>query len=303
MTKRKSLVLVLILVMAALVIAADTGNWSLERKASKVRIDATGQVRIEPRADKSISFTRPFEYGGGTYSGTGSYQPVSVDLTLAAAAGGTTGKFVSPIMGNIFGANLTKAGNYLGGGIFHYNISGTNATTYPSGAVLAGIGDGTTTAKCAVCAYIDGDSALTTANAAFKVMSNNSTSGSKFSYGLDLYDATHDGYNAVSFGTSDIRFNSQATLSLLSGTASLDFGATAAGTCDSLTITVTGAADGNPVSLGIPAALATADTYQSFQGFVSSANTVTVKRCNLTNATTALSNPAAATVRATVLKP
>lgn len=96
---------------------------------------------------------------------------------------------------------------------------------------------------------------------------------------------------------------SNAAGAILSNTALLDFGATAAGTCDSLTITVTGAADGNPVSLGIPAALATADTYQSFQGFVSAANTVTVKRCNLTNATTALSNPAAATVRATVLKP
>jgi hypothetical protein len=89
---------------------------------------------------------------------------------------------------------------------------------------------------------------------------------------------------------------------VLSATASLDFGATAAGACDSLTVTVTGAADGDAVALGVPAALATADTYQSFQGFVSSANTVAVKRCNLTNATTALSNPAAATVSVTVTK-
>jgi hypothetical protein len=88
----------------------------------------------------------------------------------------------------------------------------------------------------------------------------------------------------------------------LSGTASLDFGATAAGTCDSLTITVTGAADGDTVNLGIPTALAGSDTYQSFDGYVSSANTVTVKRCNLLNVTTALSNPAAATVRADVWK-
>lgn len=88
----------------------------------------------------------------------------------------------------------------------------------------------------------------------------------------------------------------------LTATASLDFGATVAGTCDSLTITVTGAADGDAVALGIPNALATSSTYQSFQGFVSAADTVTVKRCNLTNATTALSNPAPATVRATVIK-
>jgi hypothetical protein len=89
---------------------------------------------------------------------------------------------------------------------------------------------------------------------------------------------------------------------VLAGTGSLDFGATAAGACDSLTITITGAADGDTVALGIPTALAAADTYQSFHGFVSAPDTVTVKRCNPTNATTALSNPAAATVRATVFK-
>ncbi len=84
------------------------------------------------------------------------------------------------------------------------------------------------------------------------------------------------------------------------GSASLDFGATAAGTCDLLTVTVTGAADGDPVSCGIPTALAASDTYQSFNSYVSASNTVTVKRCNLLNAVTALSNPAAATVRCTV---
>lgn len=84
------------------------------------------------------------------------------------------------------------------------------------------------------------------------------------------------------------------------GSASLDFGATAAGACDALTVTVTGAADGDPVSCGIPTALAGADSYQSFWYYVSASNTVTVKRCNFTNLTTALSNPAAAIVRCTV---
>jgi hypothetical protein len=285
----------LMVVLAGFVVSA-----SAQVTPDRLRL-AGCEVRI--KANKTVVVTCPLVYGGPTYSGTSSFQPVSVDLTLAAAAGGTTGKFLSPMMGNIFGHNLSKAGNYIGGGIFHYNVSGTNATTYPSGAVLGGIGDGTTTAKGAFVAYIDGDSALTTAGAAFKVMSNNSTGGSKFTYGLDLYDASHNGYNAVAYTTADARFSSGATLNYLSGTASLNFGATAAGTCDSLTITVTGAADGNPVSIGIPAALATADTYQSFHAFVSGADTVTVKRCNLTNATTALSDPAAATVRATVLKP
>jgi hypothetical protein len=91
-----------------------------------------------------------------------------------------------------------------------------------------------------------------------------------------------------------------AIKNIYSGTASLDFGATAAGACDALTITVTGAADGDTVHLGVPAALMSASEYQTIEGYVSAANTVTVKRCNTTNSTTALSNAAAATVRATV---
>lgn len=89
---------------------------------------------------------------------------------------------------------------------------------------------------------------------------------------------------------------------VLSATASLNFGATAAGACDTLTITVTGAGDGDVVALGLPHALVNGSTYQSFYGWVSAANTVSVRRCNLTNATTALSDPAAATVRATVIQ-
>lgn len=132
-----------------------------------------------------------------TYSGTSSYQPIWGDLTLAAAAGSTDGKFLAPFMGNVFGTNLTKAGNYIGGVIGHYSVDGTNASTYPVGAVLGGITDGTTTADGAFVAYIDGDSASTTARSGFKVMTNNSTASSGFDFGVDLQDAAHDGYAAV----------------------------------------------------------------------------------------------------------
>jgi hypothetical protein len=89
---------------------------------------------------------------------------------------------------------------------------------------------------------------------------------------------------------------------VLSATASVDFTALAAGTCETFTITVTGAADGDSVSMGVPAAAWATTEYATIQGFVSAANTVTVKRCNLTNATTALSNPTAVTIRATVFQ-
>jgi len=89
-------------------------------------------------------------------------------------------------------------------------VTGTNASTYPTGAVLAGIGSETTSADGAVVAYIDGDSGLTTAEAAFKVMNNNSTPGSGFDFGLDLQDEARDDYAAV-----DEEFYNKAPLRLV----------------------------------------------------------------------------------------
>lgn len=135
-----------------------------------------------------------------TYSAAGSFQLLAADLTLAAGAGTsdpTGSSFLGAAMGNVLGSNLTQTHNYVGGVIGHYSVTGTNASTYPVGGVLAGISDGTTTADGAFVAYIDGDSALTTAGAAFKVMNNNSTPGSGFDFGVDLQDAAHDGYAAV----------------------------------------------------------------------------------------------------------
>lgn len=135
-----------------------------------------------------------------TYSAAGSFQLLAADLTLASTAGTSDAgdaDFLGATMGNVLGSNLLNTHNYVGGVIGHYSVTGTNASTYPVGAVLGGIGDGTTTADGAFVAYIDGDSALTTAGAAFKVMNNNSTPGSGFDFGVDLQDAAHDGYAAV----------------------------------------------------------------------------------------------------------
>lgn len=93
-----------------------------------------------------------------------------------------------------------------------------------------------------------------------------------------------------------------AIAKVLTGTGSVDFTALAAGTCETFNVTVTGAANGDSVALGIPAAAWATTEYATIQGFVSAANVVTVKRCNLTNATTALSDPAAVTIRATVIQ-
>ena len=108
-------------------------------------------------------------------------------------------------------------------------------------------------------------------------------------------------------GTATSTFSSAGALSIAGGTAitkhlsaaaSLDFPIIGASSCQSLTITVTGAADGDTVSLGVPTALANASTTFAVTGFVSAANTVTARICQV--ATQASSDPAAATVRADV---
>ena len=102
---------------------------------------------------------------------------------------------------------------------------------------------------------------------------------------------------AVDAGTSISIAGGTSIIGHLSATASLDFGATSANTCDDLTMTVTDAADGDTCALGVPNALASgANT--SLTCFVSAADTVTVRRCN--SATGAAADPASATVRATV---
>ena len=83
---------------------------------------------------------------------------------------------------------------------------------------------------------------------------------------------------------------------ILTATATLDFPSTAAVGCDDLTITVNGAADGDTVIVGSPNGSYPADSF--FHGFVSAANTVTVRHC--TNA--AISDPASGTFRATIIK-
>lgn len=82
----------------------------------------------------------------------------------------------------------------------------------------------------------------------------------------------------------------------LTATAALDFASIAAAASADLTITVAGAAVGDSVQLGLPAAPAAGLV---FNGFVSAANTVTVRASNITAGPV---DAASATYRATVHK-
>lgn len=83
----------------------------------------------------------------------------------------------------------------------------------------------------------------------------------------------------------------------LTNTAALDFPNTAAQTSSDLTITVTGAAVGDVVLLGVPAASVNADS--CYTAFVSAANTVTVR---FNNYSAGAIDPASGTFRAAIVK-
>jgi hypothetical protein len=81
----------------------------------------------------------------------------------------------------------------------------------------------------------------------------------------------------VNFGTSLSIGGGAAITKHLSATATLDFANQAAAGCNDLTITVTGAALGDTVSLGVPNGSGV--TNGSFSAWVSAADTITVRFC------------------------
>ena len=83
----------------------------------------------------------------------------------------------------------------------------------------------------------------------------------------------------------------------LTGSATLNFGNTNAGESADLTITVTGAADGDVVAIGVPNVSVNANT--CYTAWVSAANTVTVRFKNYSGSAV---DPASGTFKAFVTK-
>lgn len=102
------------------------------------------------------------------------------------------------------------------------------------------------------------------------------------------------------YGGVQVGSTGSTLLAEYSNSATLDFGSTAAGATTDLTITVTGAADGDVVMLGVPNGSEPAGTnLYNWRAWVSSANTVTIRLLNM-NTVTAI-DPASGTFRAAVL--
>lgn len=223
----------------------------------------------------------------GNNTGTVAVDSTSWDISAAGIASGLTG--VTSANGTIsLNDNSAASTTSIGGGTTTGTITiggiGTQTLNIGNGAgaKIMNLGSSNTTSSTTLLSGSGGLNFNVNNNQTTNINTGTSTSA------VNIGNTT--GGVIIGGGTSIKRH--------LSGTNSLNFGATAARTCDALTITVTGATDGDTVTLGIPTGLSGSDANQSFWGYVSAANTVTVKRCNLTN--TALSNPAAYTVRADV---
>lgn len=161
--------------------------------------------------DKSITAVK-LDIAENDYSGSDSHQVLAPDLEVGAGVGtseaGDT-SHIGAIMGNLIGAALTKTRNYLFGVAGKLSVTGAKATTYPAGGVLGIIGDGVTQADGAVVAVLDGDSAQTNATAAFKAKGLNSTPGSGFDFGLDVFDDGGAEYPNLPILKADIRCSNE----------------------------------------------------------------------------------------------
>ena len=120
----------------------------------------------------------------------------------------------------------------------------------------------------------------------------------KFTSGTNLTTAEA---GAMEFNGTNLCFSPSTTRHTvnhgLTGSATLDFPSTLTLLSADLTITVTGAADGDVVSLGVPNAAVNANT--SYSAWVSASNTVTVRFNNYSSGTV---NPASGSFKVFVTK-
>jgi len=207
---------------------------------------------------------------------------------------------------NTFGAYSTATSyQFIGAGMMYlYNdySSGGVALMALGASSTIRFGNGTTEGMrlTANRLYIGGG---TTATAKVHIAASTTGASSgqiKLAEGSDLTTPEDGNINYVS---NNLKFTEGSTVytlaKTLTNTATLDFGSTAAGAAADLTITVTGAAVGDAVYIGVDNASVSADNI-GFWGWVSSSNTVTV-RFNNNNLVTAV-DPASGTFRAVVTK-
>jgi hypothetical protein len=230
--------------------------------------------------------------GEKTFNNNIKFKDVSNGFTIAQGTGGNTG--YSGFWHNSVNLDQTKYNLITNGSTLLLNSQTTislaindsgklNARSFGADVVGSfGIGNNPPTARLHIAAG--------TATA--------STAPLKFESGTNLTTAEA---GAMEFNGTNLFFSPSTTRHTvnhgLTGSATLNFPSTTTLLSADLTITVTGAADGDVVSLGVPNAAVNANT--SYSAWVSAANTVTVRFNNYSSGTV---DPASALFKVFVTK-
>jgi hypothetical protein len=180
------------------------------------------------------------------------------------------------------------------------SIISAQATTSPNQAYLSFL-TGNNTEKMRVTLAGNVGIGQTTPTAVLHLKAGTATASTaplKFTSGTNLTTAEA---GAMEFNGTNLFFSPSTTRHTvnhgLTGSATLNFPSTLTLLSADLTITVTGAADGDVVSLGVPNAAVNANT--SYSAYVSAANTVTVRFNNYSSGTV---DPASALFKVFVTK-
>lgn len=272
----------------------NSGKWTLSSSGTQA-LTASGAAST-PR----------FSMTGTPFAGTG-----TTSVPLAYINAGTAPSSWST-SGTEFGVNAASgfAGNFLdlhlngGASLASINSVGTisGAALNSTGNITAGAGNLIGwTGRSISSSPADGQIRLTNAAAtdftrlefggttsSFPALKRNSTA-----LNVRLADDSADA--PLTSGPMTINGGTQIQ-KVLSATATLDFGSLVSIGCEDLTITVTGAAVGDTVALGVPNGSVPSATFW-YTGWVSTTNTVTVRGCTLVSG-----DPASGTFRATVMQ-
>ena len=219
------------LTLGALTVTSD-GALTLDSTSAAITLGSADATTVTVTTDGgSITLDGKIVLSP-TFTAAGSDQSVEADATLSAFTGG----YGAGAMGHVMG-DLAAGDSIVAGLIGKYNVSDGGDSDHPQAGVVGEVGEeSASTADAAFLAVIGGDSGAIDAGAAYGVRVLNSTAGSQFTYGLDLFSAAIDSYIAVSYATADIRLQNGELISngtdgtiLLGGTAgnTVDIGSAA----------------------------------------------------------------------------
>lgn len=308
--------------LSANAVRANGGGWQCQDTTRNCWIVATG---YEASANGFAIFNAPATAGSASFSELFAVRTTGTNVTNLTASGtvtatgagthtfGTTNT-VTMAAGTLTANNVTlnAAGILRVGpnhrifdgndGYAYFQAYGTNVLSWSTGVVLletgrmafrgvnnpAFIGSirGSTTNREGISVL---NAASTTVFAAVEAAVFDNPTGIT-TVGNSTFGVSVPGTLRVGGGT--------IVTNILSATATLNFSSVAVNSFADLTITVTGAALGDTVSVGVPNGSLLNDI--SFFGWVSAADTVTI-RCSNVSSTTAR-DPASGTFRATVIK-